>query len=248
VLLTVDTCVDATPRMCVGDCNSDGAVAIAELLTMVNIALGNASIAACPAASSWVPIADPYGLGVPDLIKAVTDALYGCASCAPGTCRVFSEACEHPTGPVGNACCQCRYDGWCAFTCICASPDTPIATPNGDVPIAALEVGDLVYSTRASGIVAVPVLRTHRQAVASHHVVQVRLATGAVLEISAGHPTADGRTFGELRVGDRLGDVPIVAVRVVPYLHDATYDILPASDSGVYFAAGVPVGSTLHHR
>jgi hypothetical protein len=136
----------------------------------------------------------------------------------------------------------------CAFVCICASPDTPIATPNGDVPIASLEVGDLVYSTSGSAIVAVPVLRTHRQAVHSHHVVQVRLATGAVLEISAGHPTADGRTFGELRVGNRLGDVPIVAVQVIPYTHDHTYDILPGSDSGVYFAAGVPVGSTLHQR
>jgi hypothetical protein len=29
---------------------------------------------------------------------------------------------------------------------ICASPDTPIATPDGDKPIASLHAGDLVYS------------------------------------------------------------------------------------------------------
>ena len=69
-----------------------------------------------------------------------------------------------------------------------------------------------------------------------------------MLEISAGHPTADGRTFGQLRPGDRLGDVEIVAVQVIPYVHDYTYYILPASESGVYFAAGVPIGSTLHPR
>jgi hypothetical protein len=51
-----------------------------------------------------------------------------------------------------------------------------------------------------------------------------------------------------LRVGDRLGDIQISAVDVVPFSHDFTYDILPASDSGIYFAAGVPVGSTLHSR
>jgi hypothetical protein len=75
--------------------------------------------------------------------------------------------------------------------------------------------------------------------------VRATLATGAVLEISAPHPTADGRRFGDLRVGDDLGGMPIVAAEVVPYWHDATYDILPASDSGAYFAGGALVGSTL---
>jgi len=245
-LLTVSACVEATPRACVGDCYSDGAVTIDELLTMVSIALGDTLPVACPAAASWVDNSAYPGFGVSGLVKAVSNALYGCASCPPGTCHVSSDAsCEAPTGPVGNACCQCGYDSWCAFVCLCASPDTPIATPTGDVPISSLRVGDLVYSTTDFGIVAVPVLKTNRQAVRAHRVVRVGLATGAVLEISAGHPTADGRTFADLRVGDLLGDTMIVSVQVVPYAYDYTYDILPASDSGVYFAGGVPVGSTL---
>lgn len=67
-----------------------------------------------------------------------------------------------------------------------------------------------------------------------------------MIELSAGHPTADGRQFGELRPGNRLDELHTVqSVEVVPYRHDATYDILPASGTGTYFAAGALVGSTL---
>jgi len=37
----------------------------------------------------------------------------------------------------------------------------------------------------------------------------------------------------------------IRSVEVIPYTFEATYDILPASDTGTYFAAGVEIGSTL---
>lgn len=131
--------------------------------------------------------------------------------------------------------------------CICASPDTPIATPDGETPMHALAVGDLVYSIADGQIVAVPILETNHVAVHAHHVVRLTLATGAVLEISPGHPTADGRTLGDLRAGDRLAGVEILAAELVPYAYDHTFDILPASDSGVYFAGGIPLGSTLHH-
>jgi hypothetical protein len=74
---------------------------------------------------------------------------------------------------------------------------------------------------------------------------RVTLATGAVLDISAGHPTIDGRTFGDLHAGDELDGVAISSSESIPYAHDATYDILPDSDSGAYFAGGVLIGSTL---
>jgi hypothetical protein len=78
-----------------------------------------------------------------------------------------------------------------------------------------------------------------------HTVVRVVLATGSVLEISENHPTADGRTFGDLAVGDALDGIAIIEVSVVSYSHPFTYDILPDSDTGRYFAAGAAVGSTL---
>ncbi len=77
---------------------------------------------------------------------------------------------------------------------------------------------------------------------------RVELANDRVLEISPGHPTADGRSFGELRPGDRLDGIAIVSAEMVPYAHAHTYDILPASPSGTYYAAGALVGSTLSTR
>jgi hypothetical protein len=71
------------------------------------------------------------------------------------------------------------------------------------------------------------------------------MENGAVLEISGMHPTADGRTVGELHAGDELDGLRVVEATVIPYTHDATYDILPDSETGSYFAGGVLVGSTL---
>jgi len=154
-------------------------------------------------------------------------------------------------GPVGDQI-QCvdpaLYGGTCpmgCYGCVCASPDTPIATPDGDRAIASLQVGDRVYSVDHNALVAVPIARINRTKVSGHHVVQVRLANGSSLSISAGHPTADGRTFADLRAGGELDGQRITAVDTIPYLHEYTYDILPASETGTYVAAGVLIGSTL---
>ncbi len=95
----------------------------------------------------------------------------------------------------------------------------------------------------------VPILAVGKTPVFAHHVVRVELDSGAVLNISAGHPTADGRTFGELVAGAQLDPLHTVKrAELVPYGFDATYDILPASDTGAYFAAGAEIGSTLFRR
>lgn len=133
----------------------------------------------------------------------------------------------------------------CAWGAICAAPDTPIATPDGERAIASLDVGDLVYSADGEQIVAVPIARISRTPVEGHHVMRVALDHGEVLEISAGHPTADGRVFGALTAGDELGGALVISVEEVPYGFAHTYDILPASASGTYFAGGALIGSTL---
>jgi hypothetical protein len=74
----------------------------------------------------------------------------------------------------------------------------------------------------------------------------VTLTSGAVIEMSEGHPTADGRFFRDLAAGDLLGDARVAAVEQVPYEEPFTYDILPASDSGTYFSSGAWLGSTMH--
>ena len=76
---------------------------------------------------------------------------------------------------------------------------------------------------------------------------RVELDDGTVLEISPGHPTGDGRTFADLRADGLLDETHRVrASTIVPYAYQRTYDILPASDTGTYFAGGALVGSTLH--
>ncbi len=152
------------------------------------------------------------------------DPCGGCTSCGS-------------VGPEGIECVNCR--------CTCAAPWTPIATPDGARAIAELRVGDLVYSVDRGRVEVVPVARVHRTPVTRHAMVRVVLASGDTLEISGGHPTADGRAFDRLAPGDRLGDAEITSVATVPYDEPFTYDILPASDTGTYFAGGAWIGSTL---
>jgi len=130
----------------------------------------------------------------------------------------------------------------------CASPDTPIATPYGDRPIAEIHAGDIVYSVDHDAIRTVIVARVGKVFVTNHHVVHLRLADGRTIDMSPNHPTADGRVFSDLRSGGHLDGQDILSADLVAYTHDATYDILPASDTGTYFAAGVQVGSTLAER
>lgn len=133
----------------------------------------------------------------------------------------------------------------CAPLCNCASPDTPIATPSGEKAIASLRVGDLVYSVDDGAIKVVSILRIHRTPVSQHRVQRVRFENGAVLEISAGHPTGDGRSFADLRAGSTVYSVHVTNAEVIPYAYPYTYDILPASQTGTYFAGGILIGSTL---
>jgi hypothetical protein len=140
-------------------------------------------------------------------------------------------------------------DGTCptgCAACVCAAPSTPIATPQGERPIADLKVGDWVYSVDHGQIRPVPIKRINRQHVSpSHTMVNLRLASGRTLLVSPLHPTADGRTFRDLARGALLDGVAIVEARMVAYDQPFTYDILPDSDSGAYFAASVLIGSTL---
>ena len=171
------------------------------------------------------------------------------AQCCGATCCQAGSRCCGVPGPNSiNLQCQPSTEP-CPMgcvTCMCASPDTLVDTPDGERAIERITPGDLVFSLEAGERVIVPVLRVNRTPVpATHAMVQVTLASGRVIAMSPGHPTADGRTFADLAPGERLGTLVIDAVQLVPYTHSFTVDILPASTTGVYFASGAPVGSTL---
>lgn len=186
-----------------------------------------------------------------------TDECLGCPAGGPAMNYLCTTSCEsdedctnedrpdcnQPEGGGTGICAPADFA--CAWGAICASPDTPIATPDGDVAIAELREGDLVYSVENDRVVVVPLARVSRTPVFHHHVMQVTLDNGEVLEISPGHPDADGVLFGDFAPGHDLGGVMVTNVREVPYEHEFTYDILPASESGTYFAGGAWIGSTL---
>jgi len=66
--------VTPTPIPCVGDCNASGDVTVNELLTMVNIALGNADIATCTRGDSN----HDGSITINEILAAVKNALNGC--------------------------------------------------------------------------------------------------------------------------------------------------------------------------
>jgi hypothetical protein len=182
---------------------------------------------------------------------SIANGCSGGATCCDSVCCNSGELCcdVQLGGPVSGPSCQKpTNEGSCPLGCpgcVCASPDTPIATPDGERPIASLRQGDLVYSVHQGRVVAVPIRLTTSVPATNHVVVRVTLAGGRVLEISPKHPTAEGRPFGELQAGGALDGIAIHSVRAIPYAHDRTYDILPDSDTGTYFAGGALIGSTL---
>ncbi len=178
-----------------------------------------------------------------------TTCAAGTFCCASQCCAAGQLCCFIEVGP-GTIQCSNPVNGSCPQGCIggcpCTAPTTPIATPSGARPIADLRVGDLVYSLDRGALAVVPIKLVHRTPVSpAHEVVELRLAHGVVLHVTPNHPTADGRTFGDLTPGDRLDGVPVVGARVVSYGGSFTHDILPDSDSGTYVAGGVLIGSAL---
>ncbi len=62
------------PSECVGDCNSDRTVTVDEIITMVNIALGNAPVTDCEAGDANLD----GQITVDEIVTAVNNALNGC--------------------------------------------------------------------------------------------------------------------------------------------------------------------------
>jgi hypothetical protein len=129
---------------------------------------------------------------------------------------------------------------------ICLPAGTRIATPLGDVRVEDVRVGLVIWSRDALGRpVPARVAVVGSTPVFGHHLVRLRLADGRVVAASAGHPAADGRHLGEFRAGDALDGSKVVDATTISYPGDKTYDLRPDSASGVYFADGVALASTL---
>lgn len=130
---------------------------------------------------------------------------------------------------------------------ICLSANSEIKTPNGDVNVKDVKDGMVVWSTDSNGIIIKSkIIRINNVFVGdTHKVIDLQLADGRELFVSPNHPTYDNRIIAELKVGETYDGSTITSMELVPYKYQFTYDILPDSQTGNYFANGILVGSTL---
>ncbi|TMG51249.1 MAG: hypothetical protein E6H89_09540 [Chloroflexi bacterium] len=130
---------------------------------------------------------------------------------------------------------------------ICLARGTRIATPSGDVAVENLKIGDLIWTTDGTGSrVSLPLVEVGSTPVPpAHRVVHLLLSDGRTVNVSPGHPTADGRKVGELVAGDRYDGGIVLGAELTPYTGGATFDVLPAGATGFYWANSVLLGSTL---
>jgi hypothetical protein len=134
------------------------------------------------------------------------------------------------------------------FGCpICLSGDTVIETPNGPVNVKNVTVGMAVWTVDRFGRKTTGTVLEIRQSPvpSTSEIVHIILQDGRQLYASPAHPTADGRTLGELNAGDILDNSVITTAELVPYNQGYTYDLLPSGDTGFYWANNILVGSTL---
>jgi hypothetical protein len=164
-----------TPRACVGDCTGDGQVEVDELITGVNLVLGQLPVAACTAGyRSSQP-------EVSDLLAAVYNALYGCH--LPDLVPV---GVEFATGPS----CKGYYLSYCLSVCVAnvgdgsASPFM-VSIDDGSASVAwrvnGLAAGDgecdLACNTAFEGSVRVDAEDEVPEAREDNNVTQFRIST-----------------------------------------------------------------------
>jgi len=80
LVVALSTCIVLFPcrapaQACVGDCDSDDHVTVNEILTMVDVALGNASVSACGDGD----VNSDSQIAIDEILAAVNNALNGCA-------------------------------------------------------------------------------------------------------------------------------------------------------------------------
>ncbi len=130
---------------------------------------------------------------------------------------------------------------------ICLSGNTSIDTPDGKFNVRDLNEGMAVWTSDSSGSRKVAViLRSSKVEVPKDfQLVYIALGDGRDLLASPGHPLADGRILDDIKAGDVVDNSTVVTAKRVPYEGEYTYDILPSGDTGIYWANGIPVKSTL---
>jgi hypothetical protein len=130
---------------------------------------------------------------------------------------------------------------------ICLALGTRIEAPDGWIAIEDVRIGDVVWTLDRGGrLVAASVIALgSTPAPLGHEVVRLDLADGRSVTASPGHPLADGRRLGEVRVGDVVDGARVVAADRLVYEAARTFDLVVSGETGLYLAGGIPLRSTL---
>lgn len=200
----------------------------------------NCEFAACPS-----PSPEPTPVPVPSDCSGPGDT-----SCPKGyTCiqRCGPPVVRENDPPPGYYCETNAIASQPRMCPICLASNTDISTPNGFVNVKDVKTGMTVWSMDKNGkrVMSAVIRVSHTAVPSSHLVVHLVFADGREVWVSALHPTATGATVQDLRVSDSYDGSRLVTVESIPYWDRATYDLLPDSETGFYWANGVLLGSTL---
>lgn len=212
---------------------------------------GDGGNAACPMDAKLCPDGSSVGRTGPncefaECPRTVTSGGQG-SSCQSDSDCSFGYECIDPS-PVmreGYQNLRCWKKG--APRPICLSGDTSIETPSGDIAVKDAKEGMSVWTVdeRGQKIASMIILTGKTSAPVGHKVVHIQLSDGRNLYVSPGHKVADGRKAGELRGGNTLQGATVLSANLIPYMEEYTYDILPEGGTGMYFADGILLQSTL---
>jgi hypothetical protein len=130
---------------------------------------------------------------------------------------------------------------------ICLARGTLIDTPDGPIAVERLRRGDAIWTLDGHGrrVAGTVVAWGSTEAPRDHSVIRLELEDGRSVTASPGHPLADGRLIGDLRMGDIVDGSRVAGTTRVPYSGGNTFDLVVSGETGLYLAGGIPLGSTL---
>jgi len=173
--------------------------------------------------------------------KSCSDGYQCVQDCGPPVFRVD----EVP--PVSYYCELNENVGKPKMCPICLAENTWIATPQGQVNVKNIKVGSVVWSLDKNGNkVKSSVMKiSNTDAPKNHKVVDLILSDKREVWVSLNHPTINNKPVGNLKVGDFYDNEKVESVKIIDYWAEKTYDLLPDSETGAYWANGIILGSTL---
>jgi len=113
--------------------------------------------------------------------------------------------------------------------------------------VAELKIGDIIYTTNKLGQrVEAPIINKDSVKVtADHQLIDIILEDGRRIKCTPDHPNRDYSLMSSLRIGHYLEGSEIIEISYENYTQPYTFDILPAGETGIYWANGIRLGSTL---